>query len=308
MSRHNDIPPGEMNAAGPVDTVIIPRARDLGGFSVRRALPSKQRQMVGPFIFFDQMGPSELDPGVAMDVRPHPHIGLATVTYLYEGVIRHRDSLGYTQDIIPGAVNLMTAGIGISHSERTPEEIRQDARRLSGIQTWIALPKDKEEMAPAFEHQSADAQPEFEDGGAKLKVILGHAYGHRAPGTTYSDTLYVDVQLMPGARLPLPNDHEDRAIYVVDGSVEVGGQTYESGTCAIFGHNRAATLTAGASPTRLLLFGGEVADGPRHIWWNFVASSKDRIEAAREEWKRADWEQGRFTLPPHDNDEFIPIE
>lgn len=293
---------------GPVETVLIPRAKDLGGFEVRRALPSVQRQMVGPFIFFDQMGPADFAPGQAIEVRPHPHIGLATVTYLYEGAIRHRDSLGITQDITPGAVNLMTAGKGISHSERSPEEARDQNRRLSGIQTWMALPADKEDMDPAFEHQPADVQPEIEDNGATLRIILGTAYGQTAPATTYTDTLYVDVALEPDKTIPLPDDHEERAVYVVEGEVALGGETYGPGTCAILGHEKAVSITAGPKGTRALIFGGATADGPRHIWWNFVATSKERIEAAKEEWQKADWENGRFTLPPHDKDEFIPIE
>lgn len=271
-------------------------------------MPSVEQQMVGPFIFFDQMGPAQFAPGEAIDVRPHPHIGLATVTYLYDGVIRHRDSLGYTQDITPGAVNLMTAGIGITHSERTPDEWRDQTSRLSGIQTWMALPADREDIAPAFEHQPADAQPAIEGKGFSLKVILGEAYGAQAPATTYTDTLYVDVQLQPGTVLPFPDNHEDRAVYVVEGEVEIAGQKYEPGTCAILGHERSAQMKAGPAPVRLLMFGGAVADGPRHIWWNFVATSKERIEAAKEEWKKADWGEGRFSLPPEDNQEFIPID
>ncbi|WP_370338926.1 pirin family protein [Parvularcula marina] len=308
MSRHDDLPPADVDHDGPVETVLIPRARDLGGFEVRRALPAKERQMVGPFIFFDQIGPAGFAPGEAIDVRPHPHIGLATVTYLYEGTLRHRDSLGYTQDIRPGAVNLMTAGIGITHSERSPEEARQTDRRLAGIQTWMALPAGKEDIAPAFEHHASDAQPLIEDGGASLRVILGTAYGEAAPATTYTDTLYVDAQIASGTTLPMPDDHEDRAVYVVEGRVEIGGQTYEEGTCAILGHNRAATLKTNETPARVLIFGGAVADGPRHIWWNFVATSKERIEAAKEEWRRADWGEGRFHLPPEDDQEFIPID
>lgn len=308
MSRFDIDTPDCENGEGAVDIVVASRARDIGGFEVRRALPSKDRKMVGPFIFLDQMGPADFDPGDAMDVRPHPHIGLATVTYLYEGTIRHRDSLGYTQDIEPGALNLMIAGKGISHSERTPEELRESPRSLSGIQTWLVLPESKEDIDPSFEHHDASSLPVIEDGGASMRIILGTAYGEKAPGTTFTDTLYVDAALQPGTTIPLPDDHEERAVYVSQGSVVLDGETYEQGACVILIPSRSAQVTAGPQGARALIFGGAAADGPRHIWWNFVATSKERIEAAKEEWRRGDWDHGRFTLPPNDNQEFIPID
>ncbi|MEM7740939.1 MAG: pirin family protein [Pseudomonadota bacterium] len=296
-------PKTPLTASSDLATRIIPRARDLGGFEVRRALPSPQRQLVGPFIFFDQMGPADFAAGKGIDVRPHPHIGLATVTYLFEGRIRHRDSLGTTQDIEPGAVNWMTAGRGISHSERLPEDLA-GPHSMSGIQTWVALPKDQEERDPSFSHTSADQLPVLDDKGVSVRMILGSAYGMTAPVETASETLYGDVVLAPGAVLPLPNNHEDRGIYVVEGSVQLADKDIPPSQMLIFAEGDAA-IKAGPDGARLMLFGGAVLDGPRHIWWNFVASSKEMIEAAKEDWKKPD--HGRFVLPPHDRDEFIPI-
>ena len=217
-------PDHEVSDLSSVSTKIVPRARDLGGFFVRRALPAPQRQLVGPFIFFDQMGPAEFKPGEGIDVRPHPHIGLATVTYLFDGKIRHRDSLGTTQDIEPGAVNWMTAGRGITHSERVPDDMKDQSSSMSGIQTWIALPKEKEETAPAFHHHGADTLPEISGDGIEAKLILGDAYGSSSPVQTHSETLYAHVTLGPGTIFPLPDNHEDRGIFVVDGLVEVDGE------------------------------------------------------------------------------------
>ena len=297
-------PDSPLTSSGELATQIIPRARDLGGFDVRRALPAPQRQMVGPFIFFDQMGPADFEAGKGIDVRPHPHIGLATVTYLFEGRIRHRDSLGTTQDIEPGAVNWMTAGRGITHSERLPSDVT-GPHSMSGIQTWVALPKDQEERAPDFTHTPADALPTLDDNGVSLRMILGSAYGISSPVKTSSETLYGDVALAPGAILPLPDNHEDRGIYVVEGSVKLADKDIPPSQMLIFGDGPGA-IQAGPNGARLMLFGGAVLDGPRHIWWNFVASSKEMIEAAADEWKSAD--HGRFALPPHDKDEFIPID
>lgn len=291
-----------------LDTIIVPRARDLGSFEVRRSLPHAHRQMVGPFIFFDQMGPADFHPGKGMDVRPHPHIGLATVTYLYEGTIRHKDSLGSNIDITPGALNFMVAGKGITHSERTPPEVRAGGHKISGLQTWVALPKSAEETDPSFEHVPADKLPVLTDKGIEMNVILGSAYGAAAPAKVYSETLYVDVHLAPNTALPLPNDHEDRALYVIKGSVFVANDEVPPGQLVIFKSGRSVSVKAGEQGATMLLCGGEVADGPRHIWWNFVASSKEKIAAAKEEWKAADWGKGRFDLPPDDRDEFIPIE
>ncbi|MEO0429350.1 MAG: pirin family protein [Pseudomonadota bacterium] len=290
-----------------IETVIVPRARDIGAFEVRRALPSSARQMVGPFIFFDQMGPVEFLTDQGMDVRPHPHIGLATVTYLFQGAIHHRDSLGTSMEITPGAVNWMIAGRGITHSERTgAAERAKEQKPLFGIQTWVALPEAHEETDPGFENQPSQALPEIEGEGKKLKLILGHAYGERAPVKTFSETFYADAVLEAGALLPLPDDHEDRAVYVISGSIEVAGETYEAGRMLVFRPGDKVAVRA-REAARLMLLGGETMGGPRHIWWNFVASSKEKIEAAKEAWRAGDWEHGRFRLPPDDNDEHIPL-
>lgn len=296
--------------AGPeidaIETVIVPRARDLGGFEVRRALPSPRRQMVGPFIFFDQMGPAEFLTDQGIDVRPHPHIGLATVTYLYSGSILHRDSLGTKKEIHPGDVNWMIAGRGISHSERTSPEVRAQARSsLYGIQTWVALPDAAEETAPAFEHRPSAELPLIEGEGKRLRLILGSAYGEQAPVQTFTEMFYADAVLEAGARLPLPDNHEDRGLYVLEGEISVAGQTFDAGKMMVFRPGDAITVTA-LTPARLMLLGGETLGGPRYIWWNFVASSKEKIDAAKEAWRQGDWEHGRFRLPPDDNAEFIP--
>ena len=287
-----------------VETLIVPRARDLGGFEVRRALPAPQRQMVGPFIFFDQMGPAEFLTGQGVDVRPHPHIGLATVTYLYRGEFHHRDSLGSSQVILPGAVNWMVAGRGVTHSERTGAATRAAPHDLFGIQTWVALPASAEDVAPSFEHHGREALPVIEADGARLRLILGTAYGARAPAAVFSETFYVDAALSPGARLPLPDDHEDRGVYIVEGEIAVAGQTFEAGRMLVFRPGDAIVVAAGQRGARLLLLGGATLEGPRYIWWNFVASSQEKIEAAKEAWRREDRE--RFALPPDDAGEFTP--
>ena len=289
-----------------IETLIVPRARDLGGFEVRRALPAPKRQMVGPFIFFDQMGPAEFVTGQGIDVRPHPHIGLATVTYLYKGRLHHRDSLGTDRWIEPGAVNWMVAGHGITHSERTDGALRQTPHGLFGIQTWVALPKDHEDRAPAFEHAGKDALPVLEGEGKTVRLILGRGWGAKAPVRTFSDTIYADAILDPGAAIPLPKDHEDRGIYITSGSVEVAGDVLEAGRMAVFRPGDEIALRAGPQGARLMILGGETLEGPRYIWWNMVASSKERIEAAREAWRQGDWAHGRFRLPPGDDAEFIP--
>lgn len=290
-----------------IETQIIPRARDLGGFEVRRALPAPRRQMVGPFIFFDQMGPAEFLTGQGIDVRPHPHIGLATVTYLYQGEFEHRDSLGTHQMIYPGEVNWMIAGRGVTHSERTSEETRKGAHPLFGIQTWVALPERDEESAAGFEHHGEAALPLLQAEGKSLRLILGHAWGERAPARTFSDMFYADVVLAPGARLPLPDDHEDRGLYITSGAVEIAGQTFEAGQMMVFRPGDAMTVTAGPQGARLMALGGDTLNGPRHIWWNFVSSSRDRIEAAKADWAANRVEGGRFQLPPGDDQEFIPL-
>ena len=298
------IPIGD--AVDAIEAVIVPRARDLGGFEVRRALPSAERQMVGPFIFFDQMGPAEFLTGQGIDVRPHPHIGQATVTYLLKGRMHHRDSLGTDQWIEPGAVNLMLAGHGITHSERTDGEMRARPHGLFGLQTWLALPKKNEDDPAAFLHAPQDLLPELEGEGKQVRLILGHAWGERVPVETPSEVFYADATLAAGAAIPLPDDHEDRGVYVLAGEVTVGGQTFPAGQMLVFRPGDRVSLRAGDQGARIMLLGGATMDGPRHIWWNFVASSKERIEAAKEAWRAGDWAHGRFRLPPGDDAEFIP--
>jgi len=284
-----------------LETILVPRLRDLGdGFNVRRVLPAMERRTVGPFVFFDQMGPTTLRPGTGLDVRPHPHIGLATVTYLFAGEIMHRDSLGNAQPIRPGEVNWMTAGRGIVHSERTPAALRAGGSAISGIQTWIGLPQDKEEVAPGFAHHPAEALPLIEGGGVKLRLIAGELYGARAPVAVFSRMFYADAALDPGAQLELPAGHDERAIYVVEGEVEIEGERQASGRLLVFGKTGAVAARSAGS-ARLLLLGGESLDGPRHLWWNFVASTRERIERAK-----ADWKEGRFAAVPGET-EFIPL-
>ena len=290
-----------------IETLIIPRARDLGDFEVRRALPAPKRQMVGPFIFFDQMGPAEFVTGQGIDIRPHPHIGLSTVTYLYKGKFHHRDSLGTDQWIEPGAVNLMTAGHGVTHSERVDEDMLANPYSLFGIQTWIALPKDKEDVPADFVHAPKATLPMLEGEGKKLRLILGDAYGEKAPVETPSEMFYLDAALEAGAKLPMPDNHEDRGAYIVEGSVTIGGDEFLPGQMMVFRPGDRVSMTAGPAGARVMLLGGATLEGPRHIWWNFVASSKERIEEAKEAWRKGDWEHGRFQLPPTDNAEFIPL-
>jgi redox-sensitive bicupin YhaK (pirin superfamily) len=284
----------------PVPIVIVPRSRDLGGFEVRRVLPSAQRRMVGPFVFLDEMGPAEFRPGAGIDVRPHPHIGLATVTYLFEGTIIHRDSLGTLQAIRPGAVNWMTAGRGIVHSERADPELRKRPQRLHGLQIWIALPASHEETEPAFIHYPATILPTFEAGGAKVRIVVGKAFGETSPIKTFSSMFYADVQLRHGASIPLDADHEERAAYLVGGAIEIAGERFEPGRLLVFRPADAITITA-AEPARFVLLGGEPMGGPRHIWWNFVSSRRERIEQAKE-----DWRKNRFPPVPGETD-FIPL-
>jgi len=285
-----------------LETVLLPRTHDIGGFEVRRALPAQERQMIGPFIFFDQMGPGEFLTGKGVDVRPHPHIGLSTVTYLFEGEILHRDSLGTEQPIAPGDVNWMTAGRGIAHSERTAEGLRAAPHRLAGIQSWVALPKEKEEVAPDFAHHPGATLPVLEDSGLKLRLVAGQGWGQRAPVAVASELFYADAVLAPGAAVPLP-DHEERGAYVMSGAVEVGGVGFEAGRMLVFRARDAITLRAGPEGARLLLLGGAAMDGPRHLFWNFVSSSRERIEEA----KRA-WAQDRMGLVvAGDEKEWIPL-
>ncbi|MBT9382954.1 pirin family protein [Pseudooceanicola sp. CBS1P-1] len=290
-----------------LETLIIPRARDIGGFEVRRALPSPKRQMVGPFIFFDQMGPAEFLTEGGIDVRPHPHIGLGTVTYLYRGEFEHRDSIGSHQMIYPGEVNWMVAGRGVTHSERTSAATRGTPHSLFGIQTWIALPENREEDAPTFEHHGREALPVIADHGVEARLILGAAYGKKSPVALPSETFYLDVVLAPGAAFPLPDDQEDRGLYITEGSVEVAGDLFEAGRMMVFRPGDAISVKAGPQGARLMALGGATMNGPRYIWWNFVSSSKERIEQARADWNAADWSGGPFHLPPGDTEEFIPI-
>jgi redox-sensitive bicupin YhaK (pirin superfamily) len=287
-----------------VEMIILPPVRDLGdGFTVRRALPSAHRRMVGPFIFFDQMGPALLGPGDGLDVRPHPHIGLATVTYLLEGSIMHRDSLGCVQEIRPGEVNWMTAGRGIVHSERSPDTTRATGGPIYGLQTWVALPTAHEETDPGFFHHGANEIPFAQADGVSITVVAGSSDGMTSPVRTFSDMLYADVALEAGARYALKAEHVERAAYVITGEVGVESQT---GTFApmelvVFKPGAEIVLRAVNGPARLMLVGGEPLAEPRHIYWNFVSSSADRIEQAKE-----DWRQDRFEHVPGET-EFIPL-
>jgi redox-sensitive bicupin YhaK (pirin superfamily) len=279
----------------------VPRARDLGGFTVRRALPAAEKQMVGPFIFFDQMGPAEFLIGGGIDVRPHPHIGLATVTYLFEGEVFHRDSLGTSLAIRPEEVNLMTAGRGIVHSERETSEAKTVTRRLFGIQAWAALPKSHEEAAPAFAHHGTDDLPRIAGEGKRVRLVMGSAYGARSPVEFPHESLFAEAVLAPGAVLPLDTDYDERAVYVASGEIDIAGDTFAEGRLLVFKPGDRISILANAH-SRLVLLGGEPMDSARHIWWNFVSSSKDRIEQAKEDWRRK-----RFALVPGDDEEFIPL-
>ncbi len=282
------------------DLHIQAKPRDLGGFSVRRLLPHAGRRTVGPFIFFDHMGPSKFAPGQGIDVRPHPHIGLATVTYLFSGEIVHRDSLGYVQPIRPGDVNWMTAGSGIAHSERTDPKRRDGSELLHGIQTWVALPKASEEIAPAFVHHPAATLPEIAERGIHLRIIAGTAYGQESPVKVFQPTLYVAITLDTGAKLKLDDTHEERCLYVAEGGIELGGRAFVEGDMVVLKPGAEAVVAATAA-SRLMLAGGAKLDGTRHIWWNFVSSSAERIEQAKR-----DWAEGRFAKVPGET-EFIPL-
>lgn len=288
-----------MSTQGHVELIIEPPERDLGEFTVRRALPDKRRRLVGPFIFFDHIGPAEFSPGTGVNVRSHPHIGLATVTYLFEGEMLHRDSLGYVQPIRPGAVNWMTAGRGIVHSEKVTSDILASGQKLHGVQTWVALPSAAEESEPSFSHHPADTIPSSELAGGEARVILGTAFGVRSPVVTASETLYADVRLDAGAALDLPAA-EELGIYVVDGRVELDGTVIESGRLGVLERGAGGSLSA-PERSHVMLCGGDTLDGERHIWWNFVSSRRDRIEQAKD-----DWRDGRFEMVPGEDD-FIPL-
>jgi redox-sensitive bicupin YhaK (pirin superfamily) len=288
-------------ASDSVELVIEARPRDVGGFAVRRALPSMRRRLVGPFIFFDHIGPVHLPLGVGLDVRPHPHIELATVTYLFDGEIDHRDSLGSMQAIRPGDVNWMLAGRGIVHSERSSLESRSAGAHLHGIQSWVALPIEHEQTEPRFEHHASPAIPKLRLNGVQLEIVAGTAYGERSPVGVLSPTLYVHARLEAGARLSIDDTHEQRAIYVTEGAVGCDGRTFRPGTLLVL-RPGADVAMAAEEPARVMLVGGAKLAGERNIYWNFVSSSKERIERAKD-----DWENGRFPKVPGDETEFIAL-
>jgi redox-sensitive bicupin YhaK (pirin superfamily) len=282
-----------------IEATIHPVSHDLGAFQVRRALPSPQRVMVGPFIFVDQFGPAHLPPGHAMDVRPHPHIGLATVTWLFEGAIDHRDSIGSFATIRPGQVNLMTAGKGIVHSERSPQTERANGPQLYGMQTWLALPDGQEEIAPAFE--SLADLPLIEDNCVSARVIMGSLWGKTAPTTQHAATIYAEILLAPGGAIPIDAEADERAVMLVGGEAEIDGMPLELYGLNVLAPGAAMRLTS-ASCGRVMLLGGEAFASPRHVWWNFVSSSRDRINQAK-----TDWKQGAFGTVLGDSEEYIPI-
>jgi redox-sensitive bicupin YhaK (pirin superfamily) len=284
-----------------VERILKSRLHDVGGFAVRRVLPARERRAVGPFVFWDHMGPAALDPGEGMDVRPHPHIGLATVTYLFDGEITHKDSLGSDQPIVPGEINWMTAGRGIVHSERSSASARRIGARVHGIQSWVALPASDEEAEPSFHHHGAEALPGVEIPGARVRVLAGTAYGVTSPVRVFTPTLYAELHLDAGAEIELPANVEERAAYVVAGSVSCGAEQAEEGEMVVFLPGPGARLRA-TSVAHVMLLGGAALDAPRHVWWNFVSSSRERIERAKREWK-----EGRFPKVPGDESEFIPL-
>jgi redox-sensitive bicupin YhaK (pirin superfamily) len=280
--------------------LLKPHVKDLGGFEVRRLLPAHPHKMVGPFIFFDHMGPARFPAGGGVDVRPHPHIGLATVTYLFEGAIVHRDSLGTVQRIEPGDVNWMTAGSGIVHSERTAPEDRPAGPRLHGLQTWLALPLKDEQVEPDFSHHPKATLPVISESGTQMRVIAGEAYGARAPVRTYSDVLYVAAEMQAGGKFALPSEHEERGVYVVEGEVTLAGELLAPQHMAVLPEGRTVVIEA-ATSARVMLLGGSRMDGDRHIWWNFVASSRELMENAKTRWR-----ERRYPPVPGET-EFIPL-
>ncbi len=290
-----------INCPQDVDMILIPRTVDLGGFQVSRVLPSKQRRMVGPFVFWDQFGRSEFLTGQGIDVRPHPHIGLATLTYLFNGSIVHRDNLGSHQLIAPGDVNLMIAGSGIAHSERTGSEERQHPHSLFGLQIWLGLPGDKQEIAPSFTHYTRDTLPAVDAEGIKLRLVAGHFQGLQSKVATVADALLVDVQLQPGATINYPATTEERAIHIVTGQISLGHNIYDSAHMLIIKPGHSVVIKA-QTAAHIVLLGGAALDGPRYLWWNFVSTSKERIEQAKQ-----DWVNGRFAKIPGDEKEFIPL-
>ena len=294
--------PDPYTASSPsIELVIEARPRDLGGFEVRRVLPSAQRRLVGPFIFFDQMGPAAMTPGAGIDVRPHPHIGLATVTYLFEGEILHRDSIGSFQAIRPGDVNWMVAGRGIVHSERSSAEERGRGVRVHGLQCWVALPIEQEQCEPSFQHHPAASIPRLERAGAVIDVVAGTAYGAQSPVVVAGKTLYAHVLLAPGADLEVDDTHEERAVYVIEGTITCDGRTFGVGIMVVLRPGANVTITSAAG-ARVMLAGGAHLPGERFIEWNFVSSSRQRLAQAKD-----DWHNGRFPRVPGDEVEFIPL-
>ena len=287
--------------SSPIETIITPVTHDLGAFKVRRSLPAKARTMVGPFIFVDQFGPARLAPGEGMDVRPHPHINLATVTYLFDGAIDHRDSLGTFQRIDPGAINLMTAGHGIVHSERSPGDTRAAGPGFYGMQTWLALPDGKEEIDPAFEHVAAGTLPVVEGEGVSATVLMGELWGVTAPTTCHSPTIYADLVLAEGASVAIDAEADERAVLVTEGAATLDGEPLSQFDLVILAPGHRALLKA-TSPARAMLLGGGAFATPRHVFWNFVSSSRDRINQAKE-----DWRGGKFPTIPGDDKEYIPL-
>ena len=293
---------------GVIALVITPKEHDIGGLIVRRSLPSSQRRSVGPFVFLDQMGPAVFKPGQGIDVRPHPHIGLATITYLYDGVIGHKDSLGFDQDIRPGEINWMTAGRGIVHSERTPGDVRAAGGPLFGLQAWVALPIADEETAPSFVHYPADALPRWQDDGAEVALIAGTMAGRTSPVEFFSPIFYADLRLAAGSAFTLPPDHAERAAHVAEGQVVIDGQTFQAGQTVIF-HEGPDVVMTGQTAAKVMVLGGAPLDTvpgarpnqPRFMFWNFVSHSSDRIEQAKDDWKN-----GRFAKVPGET-EFIPL-
>jgi hypothetical protein len=284
----------------PVAMVLKPRAKDIGAFEVKRALPAREQQMIGPFIFFDQMGPTVFEGDTAMDVRPHPHIGISTITWLFEGEIQHKDSLGFELIIRPGEVNWMTAGRGIVHSERSPQSQRGVNAPLAGIQAWVALPREQEEIEPAFYHYTADQIPQFDENGVRISLIVGKAFGQSSPVITQSPTLYAEINLEANKTFVVPNVAEERGIYIYSGELVIAETTFSEGSMLVL-HPEANIAIQALTDTKLMLLGGAAMDGPRHLYWNFVSSSKERIEQAKD-----DWRNGRFAMVAGD-DEFIPL-
>ncbi len=285
----------------PVALVLKPKAKDIGAFEVKRALPAADKQRVGPFIFFDQMGPTVFDGDTAMDVRPHPHIGISTITWLFEGEIQHRDSLGYELTIRPGEVNWMTAGSGIVHSERSPQSQRGVNAPLGGIQAWVALPRESEECDAALYHYTADQIPQFDEDGIRISLIVGEAFGQVSPVKAQSTTLYAEINLTAGKTFIVPEDiAQEKALYIYSGDLEVGGTTFTAGSMIVLKEGFSVEIKA-TNAVRLMLLGGDVLEGERHLYWNFVSSRRERIEKAKK-----DWREGRFGSVDGD-EEFIPL-